>query len=212
MSLEQDWREDILQEKSLFEAYQKSVKIPTPSFNKKLRYYFYPLISISCLVLVQIYQKNDRIVGAIDGLNGSILAIAVSVIGFLVAGITIFTTLSDRRVLVELAKTQHEKSDISVFKYLFFNFLSVFVVFITALVLSLLYQLIISLKIAMPTIDVGDILIRLDLLCNGLSLGFLMIVAIELMLKLKSFIWSIYATFISMIVVSDFLDGINGDT
>lgn len=209
MNLEENWLEDILLEKSLFEAYKKSTKIPTPNFNRRVRCCFYPFVFFSSFLLVHIYQKNDLIVSAIQNLNSSILAISVSVIGFLVAGITIFTTLSDRRILIELAKTEHENFGISTFKYLFFNFLSVFVIFIAAVIISLCYQLVASLKIELPKIVFGDRWIHLNLFCNGLFLGILVIVATELLLKLKSFIWSIYATFISMIVVSEFLDSVD---
>ena len=83
MNLEENWRDDILLEKSLFEAYKKSTNIPTPKFNKKIRLFFYPLVFFSSFVLVHIYQKNHLIVSAIQNLNSSILAISISVIGFL---------------------------------------------------------------------------------------------------------------------------------
>lgn len=210
MNLEETWREDILLEKSLFEAYKKSKKISTPKFNRKVRFFFYPFVFFSSLILVHIYQHNGLIVKAIQNINGSILAISVSVIGFLVAGITIFTTLSDRRILIELAKTEHEKSGISIFKYLFFNLLSVFVIFTGSIVLSIAYQLIGSLNIQLPIIFIKNKYINLNLLFNGFFLAILITLITELLLKLKSFIWSIYATFISMMLVSEFLDGVDG--
>jgi hypothetical protein len=210
MNFEETWQEDILLEKFIFDTYKKSTNIPTPQFNRKVRLFFYPFLFISNFLLVHIYQHNDLIVSAIQNLNSSILAISVSVIGFLVAGITIFTTLSDRRVLIELAKTEHEKLGISTFKYIFFNFLSVFVIFISSVILSLTYQLIGSLKIDLQIIIFKNKYIYLNLFFNGLFFAILITVATELLLKLKSFIWSIYATFISMMLVSEFLDSVAG--
>jgi len=65
---------------------------------------------------------------------------ATGIMGFLIAGFTIFATVSDKNLFVMMAKTPH-KSGLSNLKYNFFTLMSVFITYLGFSILCLLVQL-----------------------------------------------------------------------
>ena len=63
------------------------------------------------------------------------------ILGFLIAGFTIFATVSDKSLFVKMAQTTHQKSGISYLKYNFFALMYVFIAYLGFAALCLLIQL-----------------------------------------------------------------------
>jgi hypothetical protein len=66
---------------------------------------------------------------------------SVGILGFLLAGFTIFATVSDKSLFVAMAKAKHRKSGLNYLKYNFFSLMYVFIVYLGLAILCLLIQL-----------------------------------------------------------------------
>jgi hypothetical protein len=66
---------------------------------------------------------------------------SAGILGFLIAGFTIFATVSDKSLFITMAKTRHEKSGLSYLKYNFFALMYVFIAYLGFAILCLLIQL-----------------------------------------------------------------------
>lgn len=66
---------------------------------------------------------------------------ATGIMGFLIAGFTIFATVSDKNLFITMAKTVHHKSGLSYLKYNFFTLMWVFIAYLGFAILCLLIQL-----------------------------------------------------------------------
>lgn len=66
---------------------------------------------------------------------------SAGILGFLIAGFTIFATVSDKSLFITMAKVRHEKSGLSYLKYNFFALMYVFIAYLGFAILCLLIQL-----------------------------------------------------------------------
>lgn len=66
---------------------------------------------------------------------------SAGILGFLIAGFTIFATVSDKSLFITMAKATHEKSGLSYLKYNFFSLMYVFIAYLGFAMLCLLIQL-----------------------------------------------------------------------
>jgi hypothetical protein len=65
---------------------------------------------------------------------------SVGILGFLIAGFTIFSSVSDKNLFIAMAKTQHRKSGLSYLKYNFFSLMYVFIMYLGFAMLCFLVQ------------------------------------------------------------------------
>lgn len=200
----EDWQEDLQKERSLWDAFVSAQCIKTSLFNFRARCIILVLAcSLACWALFVATQiPNTTLMSLIVWQSNNIFTMSVSVLGFLITGFSVFVTLSDRNLLVELAKTPYEESGLSIFKYLFFSFLVVFFVYLTSAIFSFCVGA--FAQVAWPygstplsERDVKGI--------NIFAILTLSVVFCELAIRLKAFIWSIYASFVSKLVAYDFL-------
>lgn len=204
--MSEDWQDDLAQEKSLWDAFKVTRKFPQRPFNTYLRKLGYPFTVVVSLIVGVNSADNDVLRSAISVSSQNLLTFSVTVIGFLVAGLSIFTSLADKKVLIELAKTKHKGTEVSVFKVIYFNLISVFVVFLTILFGSFFVGTAVPLKIRADNIDCVGIIFPSAKILNSIILSFLIVLFLEGLIRLKSFIWNIYSTFTSMLAVSSILD------
>lgn len=200
------WVSDLFAEKSLWQTFRLSLRFPSTTFSKRLRRFAYiavPLVLFSGSVGLLSVDESLR---AIDSASQIISTVAATIIGFLVAGLTIFTTLSDRKILVVMAETRQRGTEVSCFKYLFYNLLNVFVVYIIVLCVSAVIQIFSNVAFHVSNFDAFGIVFPIAGMVNALAISLLSIIAFESVITLKNFIWNIYATFISVLTVSALMD------
>lgn len=66
---------------------------------------------------------------------------SAGILGFLIAGFTIFATVSDKSLFIAMATTRHQGSGLSYLKYNFFILMYVFIAYLGFAILCLLIQL-----------------------------------------------------------------------
>ena len=203
---EPTWISELFVEKGLWAAYLKSKKFPATSFNRRFEIFFLPIFFVSTFILLWLLSDSDETLRGIDAGSYLLASIAATIIGFLVAGLAIFTTLSDKKILIVLAQTQQKGTNVTTFKYLYYNLLNVFVVYIRVLVIAFFVQIIA--KMAVPIKDSDWVIFPLPVTdaINGVVLSGLFLLFLQSMLSLKTFIWNIYATFISVLTVSTVIE------
>ncbi|KZY29068.1 hypothetical protein A3731_26920 [Roseovarius sp. HI0049] len=132
-------------------------------------------------------------------------ALTTAILGFLIAGFSIFASITRPAIFAGLAKLEHKDSGLSRLQFIFFNFLLVFIHYLTFLGAS------IFLKLTLPMAPEVVELIRHK---TGVSAVYvwsaatvlaalLLIWLTFLMMLLKSFIWNIYQAVLVVIVTGD---------
>lgn len=124
----------LLAEKNLWSIYWAARKIPSSKFNLVtttgflisliLQAYFFPQAIESQVEIIRKYAEF--------GFNA-----ALTTMGFLVAGFTIFATLSDPELFIKMGQKLHPETKISWLKHNFFLFVRVFIYFISFIVFCL---------------------------------------------------------------------------
>jgi hypothetical protein len=201
-----DWVNDLLKEKSLVEI-ARTAKSFTPSkFDHKMRLTFLtgtPLIIAPCFWC---YLTPSQEALMVKSLASNLVAYSTTVLGFLIAGLAVFTTLSEKKIWIALAQSQVQDEKVSAFKYLFFNMLSVFIIYLLSVVCSVVVSVVAAADLRIPDVAISDWEFESATWINAITLIALAIVFFESTLRLKSFIWNIYSTFISMLTVKWLLE------
>lgn len=183
--------EDLTKEKSLWDIYHNAKRIKFSRFNKYIMAIAILAISARSLYLSKdigvLLQETRR--WAEIGFNSS-----VSILGFLIAGFTIFATLTKPSMLLKMMEFKHKETDLPYLKYNFFCFMRVFVYYIIFIIVYLSVMLFgatdglfesfvnflpYSEYIRIFSIKIGNVIV-------GSSLLFLL-------LQLKTFIYNIYS-------------------
>ncbi len=117
---------DLLKEKNLWQIYKATWNIPDNRFNW--------LVGIISLLFFLCYVT---ISGDIKGMHELLLKLAeigfnsaVTLLGFLIAGFTIFGSLAKPELLLTMLKHTHKKSGLSYLKYNFFTIIRTFIYFL----------------------------------------------------------------------------------
>lgn len=190
---------DLTKERSLFQLYKISYKFETNRFNL--------ITTLIVAILLTIYSylawnKPEILLNTYTKYIDIGLTFATSILGFLVAGFTIFVTVTKTELFIEMAKKRYEESDQSYFKYVISCFVIAFVHYVSYLFVCLMSNLLLgpdgfSLLIynelmAIPTISLYLPLIKKTLTAIGvIGIGSW---SAYLVLLLKSFIFNIYST------------------
>ena len=119
--------EDVTKETSLFDIFKHCHIYFANTFN----------LSVTALVLIAmiVYLIYGNVSHAsyvikIRGLADTGLSFVGNMLGFLIAGFTIFATFSDKELFMFMATKKHEKYGISYLKYSFFAFMYVFIIYL----------------------------------------------------------------------------------
>lgn len=182
---------ELTKEKHLYDIFKESLSIKFSRFNKICTFLIVCLLFTRAYIFepdVQILLAEVREWVTI-GFESSL-----SILGFLLAGFTIFATLSKPTMLVEMMNHKHENSNLPYLKYNYFVFMRVFVFYIF---FSCIYLLIIlfcgndglyeSLIYKLPIYE--------DVKCNSIKLANILVGSsfVFLLLQLKTFIFNIYS-------------------
>jgi len=190
---------DITAEKNLWQILKTSFLLPKRIFNIVSTASFF--VVVSCYALLSQDSsweaRNQLLSWAEKGFSFS-----VGILGFLVAGVAIFTAANDVSLFTHLARVRHRQSGVSYLKYNFIALMYVFIVYILLAFLCFLVQalasmsdvfdkLLISLIYIFPRVQIdADVTFRL---VNKFSYALLSTLFFYCLLLLKTFIFDLYA-------------------
>jgi hypothetical protein len=201
-----DWRKDLLTEKSLWQVFRKSRALDKSSFNQGVYVFSFIIGIIICAFWIIPGKINDAADAVVTTADMS-FDLSVQILGFLIGGFAILTTLADQRLMINLARAPMGSSGLSVFKNVFFNFLSVFYIYVITLSLSFSIKVFDRINI----INLYDILDRkmsdhILLLFNCLLFLIIYFMGVIAIVRIKSFIWNIYQSFLTCLIAGHVFD------
>lgn len=190
MKLDKESREDLIREKNLWDIYRVSRKIPHSKFN------FAVASGAAIILVVYVLLSKDQpseLKNQVLKLSELVFGFALNVLGFLLAGFTIFATISKPGLLLEMQKRQHPKYGMSWLKYNYCVFFRVFIYYLAfagfCAGLLVLGQSSSAWRILFGDDDIGRFAKSLLLKTSFVVIGGGWAV---LLLSLKSFIFNIY--------------------
>lgn len=144
----------------------------------------------TCVAVYGFYIFDDSAILSGIGSNISSLSFnfSATILGFLIAGFTIFATLSDKELFVFMASRHNSQYKVTYLRYTFNVFMDVFLQYILLLIISLIATFIFTVISKDPAINQFDKV--LGFLVYYFVSSFLMICISSLI----SFIYNIYAT------------------
>ena len=125
-----DWRDKVTNEKSLLDVYWKARKVASSRGNRITAVLvFVLLLALFCadksysLGLISLSDMS-KIVGQVGEIG---FALTTAILGFLIAGFSIFSSITKPEIFAALAKLDHKETGLSRLQFIFFNFLLVFI-------------------------------------------------------------------------------------
>ncbi len=118
---------DLMKEKKLWDIYIASRRISFSRFN------FITTLMVFLLLCLNSWLTTQPIFETIEvvrNMASSGLAIALSTLGFLLAGFTIFATVSQPSLSLRMSEIRHPDSGLSYLKHNYFIFLRVFIYYL----------------------------------------------------------------------------------
>lgn len=203
-----DWQERATKEKSLNEVYWKARRVGSTRGNFGVAV----LVSIVfCLLAVGDWHFCLGVfsLGVLKAFVSQIaeigFALTTAILGFLIAGFSIFASITRPEIFAGLARLDHKDLGLSRLQFIFFNFLLVFVHYLAFLATS------IFLKLALPVapavfeeIQRHTELPLIPMWWTAMSIAALLLGWLTfLIMLLKSFIWNIYQAVLVVIVTGD---------
>ena len=182
--------EDITKERSLWDIYVQVRRLGSSWFNRLSTGAVFVLL---VLYLIYAGESAHTVAEKVRSFSEFGLNFVAAILGFLLAGFTIFFTVSKMDLFMLMAKIEHRPTKITWLKYSFFTFMDVFIVYISFLSLCVLIKLfassngfltVILKHIGSPEIT-KKIIASIGLIVIGTWLFYLVI-------SLKSFIFNIY--------------------
>jgi hypothetical protein len=202
----ENWKDDLLKERTLQEVYFVSRKLPKSKVNKTA----YSLVSLVTVGIVSRWIYNQDVNSSAEAtleLASIGFDLTVQILGFLIGGFAIFATVSDARLMTRLAQAPMEGSDLSVFKSVFFNFLSVFYIYVVTLSVCIIVRVAVALDLPQAqNIIREDCAVLAATIVNCVVFAALAILCAMAVVRLKSFIWNIYQAFLTFLSVSEMMD------
>lgn len=199
------WMRELFREKSLYDAHRASSLVTRSATNQ----FIYAVVGGVIAITSVIWLSND----SVEKSASVTLVIAdlgfdlsVQILGFLIGGFAIFASVTDNRLMARLAQSPMQKTGLSVFKYLFFSFLSVFFIYIMTLSLCAAIKIGASIEWLSPSElssyrgGTKAMVIANTILFIAVSSYFA-----RAIVRLKSFIWNIYQGLITILSVSDMM-------
>lgn len=179
----------LLEEKSLFQVWRKSWRIGQRKINWVVTFLTMLLVIIGTFPPVE-YQVVTTQIRAVADLG---LTFSITILGFLIAGFTIFATLSRVEMFIDMAKRIEPTTQLDFLKYNFFAFIGVFTEYLAFTFLCLMVKLLcfpggpatLFLNCINPPLDFRHRLAQAALVILS---GFLVYV----LMQLKSFLFNIY--------------------
>ena len=187
----------LMDEKSLWAIYVKARRIPFSSFNFWMTLIVFLLVTLQYCMLEISLDEKLKIVREFSTMA---MGVVVSVLGFILAGFTIFATISQPDMLVAMSKYRHEKSQLSYLKNNFFIFMRVFIYYLIYTIFCLMV-IVFAVKggLIHKVVQLSPISWKITEWLVGAAYVFLYTGMFFLLMQLKSFIYNVYHTVMTAI-------------
>ena len=201
------WIEDLLEEKNLWRIFLRSPRFWKTRFNAVvIAITFLALAAFACLHWVVPpwagFLTRFSLHDALLAWSNVGFTYTATMLAFLLAGFTVFSTITKPALFAELAQVQHPNSSLTELKFIFFVFMNVFIHYLAFMILCAVILLfgtpngpLVLLGSLLKKFSVGtfDILQHTFFVLFGTWF-------IALLLKLKSFVYSLYSMILVVIV------------
>ncbi len=204
------WHQELLAEKSLWQIYRKSPRFWTTRSNAVMTAVTAALLGTFAVLhlhppvwarFLDRYSLYETMLGwASQG-----FAYTTTVLAFLIAGFTVFSTITKPALFVELAQIPHDQGPLSELKFVFFVFFNVFCHYLGFLLLCtvvllfggkdgplVLFGEIVKARTSRTCFDV----------CQHVTFVLMGTWFVLLLLKLKSFLFNLYSM-VTLVIVND---------
>ncbi|AZM96805.1 hypothetical protein [Vreelandella venusta] len=125
---------ELTSEKKLWDIYLASRRIPFSTFNVVSTLVVFILLVVNAAFSAETLEDTTKLIRDMAA-NG--FSISLSTLGFLLAGFTIFATVSQPNLSLSMAAIKNDDSGLSFLKHNYFVFLRVFIYYIVFCVFSL---------------------------------------------------------------------------
>lgn len=194
----EDWTIKVFKQKSLWEVYRLSRRTLPPSIWNRRSVRIIGLIMLFVFLMGIFFAPDNfthkNALNLLQTISQQAFVLAVGILGFLIAGFSIFASVTKSRLFIMLAEIQYENTEINRLQFVFFNFLNVFTIYFGLLAASLFLFIGAAddsplLIVAMPYFTEFSKLSTMLLSLINFLLIMLVVISI---LRLKSFIWNLY--------------------
>lgn len=180
----------LTEEKNLWSIYKKARRISFNPFN------FWSTAIVVALVIAQYSILDitlDEKLKIVREFSSIAMGVVVSVLGFILAGFTIFATISQPEMFVAMSKHRHEVSGLSYLKNNFFIFMRVFIYYLAYTVFCLMV-IVFGVKggLIHKVVMLSPISCEIREWLVGAAYVFLYAGLFFLLVQLKSFIFNVY--------------------
>ena len=207
------WKEELFDEKNLWQVYVRARRLTGSKFN----HWATRLGTLLILVTISygMYFSEPRLITPTDIIawvrewSSTGISFATSTLGFLIAGFSIFASVTNKKLFIALAHLDYKDTGVSRLKFIFFNFIVVFLHYLSFLGLCLFVKLFFgpSGPLSLIVQDAIGGCLRLEetlVLISALIIGTWFI---AIVLMLKSFIWNLYqAVLLAIATEAEFID------
>lgn len=199
----------LTEEKNLWQVYLKARRFPGTTFNTFARAGTIGLLVVFCIANEFCFKRSlmdlKETASQIRSWADAGIGFGSQVLGFLIAGFTIFATLSKPQLFIDLSHAQKKGTQVSQLKFMFFNFLMVFIHYVAFLWLCVFIKLFGQeggattklLSWALKNHEWGKALV-LNILFIGMGFWF-----VNILILLKSFVWNVYQSVILSILYEE---------
>ena len=207
------WKEELFDEKNLWQVYVRARRLTGSNFN----YWATRLGALLILVTISygMYFSEPRLITPTEIIawvrewSSTGISFATSTLGFLIAGFSIFASVTNKKLFIALAHLDYRDTGVSRLKFIFFNFIIVFLHYLSFLGICLFVKLFFgpSGPLYLIVQDAIGGCLRLEeilVLISALIIGTWFI---AIVLMLKSFIWNLYqAVLLAIATEAEFID------
>lgn len=180
----------LLMEKDLWSIYRAARVIPSSKFNLWTTAGFFIILTIQVCFFSQAIETQVEAVRKYAELGFNA---ALTTMGFLVAGFTIFATLSDPELFIKMGQKLHPETKISWLKHNFFLFVRVFIYFMSFIVFCLLVMVFGSKSgLISSLISLSDHAVKIRVVVASIAYVVLMTGFYFILMQLKSFIFNMH--------------------
>jgi hypothetical protein len=129
---------DLTREKTLLDLYRLGRKFPHSKFNRRVALLMAALLTLYCYLQ---WDNTSILVTALRKTADVGLSFSTSILGFLIAGFTVFVTVTRVDIFVAMARVEYEYSGESYLKYNLVQFMLVFSHYIAYLFVCICFVL-----------------------------------------------------------------------
>lgn len=185
--------EEFFKDKNLLDIYRKSFTFSETSWDFHVKFFCTWILIIGGLAISgqnDILPQAQKALEAWQTLGASYGA---SILGFLIAGFTIFASMTKIEVFIALSLTPHPNFGISWLRFIFYSFLRVFIVHITLLSACVFSVLTKDIGLFVgASLSIEDTSGTIRKTWTGVCIVIVGYLLLSSLLHLKTFVWNLY--------------------